>query len=132
MPRIFTKFSRKAFLLLRSLFDANEDPAHIRKISSFVDPAVLIAKMNFTFKTYSAIYSKIRNQSINQFNHTTLHILIFNYRLSRNIENKHNAFYEYLRLSKDEHAKEMVLFKNDKKTTSKLDDPSDESGIMKT
>lgn len=60
MPRIFTKFSRKAFLLLRSLFDANEDPVHIRKISSFVDPSVLIAKMNFTYKSYTTVYNKIR------------------------------------------------------------------------
>ncbi|EAS05098.2 inositol-triphosphate type 1 protein (macronuclear) [Tetrahymena thermophila SB210] len=100
--RIFTRFSRKIFLLLRGLFDANEDPIIISKISNYVDPQMLIQKMNFTYKQYLMITSKISS--------------------------KHQGLIQFLSIMKDETKKQQLLLKQDK---AEEDEEGDDSSVQK-
>ncbi|EGR32545.1 hypothetical protein IMG5_078330 [Ichthyophthirius multifiliis] len=84
-----TEFNQKIMLILRNLYDINQDPYIINKISLYIDPTLMIEKIAFNYKLYNEYMKKISNF------HQGLRIFLANSEIKNNqdiIINNQNQF----------------------------------------
>ncbi|EGR33950.1 inositol -triphosphate type 1 isoform 3, putative, partial [Ichthyophthirius multifiliis] len=95
--RIFTQFSRKVLLTIRSLFVANQDKYIIRKIAQQVDGKDYVLKMNQSYKQYLQTYQKIRNkhEGLKKSFQISKNEKLIEYVLNRDDKNEENSNLEY-------------------------------------